>query len=483
MWDKLSAWYKTLRGRATLQFKFSLSYILVIAAVLILLNSYPLLVSQNLMVSSNQANLRSTAKVIESALMGMGQLTEENVSAALNGLDETGATRIMVTDETGLVLYDTRQGDDAVGEYALYSVIVAALRGSDTFYCQYDGEAFLSRMAAPVVYHNQIVGAVYAYEYDTVQAELLRSFQTNIMRISLLVALFVLFLSALLSRMFTRRISDLLQAIRQVREGAYSHRAKVTGSDEIAQLAAEFNSLTDRLQRTESARRQFVSDASHELKTPLAGIRLLTDSILQTDDMNAETTREFVADIGEEAQRLTRITEDLLRLTRLDSGAAAEPAPVAVAPVLRRVVRMLAVVAREQETTLSYEADESAVVLATEDDLHQILYNLMENGIKYSGHMGFVHTALTVEGGDVVIRVEDNGVGISDEDMPHIFERFYRVDKARSREVGGTGLGLSIVSDTVRRRGGTVSVAHRPAGQGTLFTVRLPQVTEEGGST
>ncbi len=198
--------------------------------------------------------------------------------------------------------------------------------------------------------------------------------------------------------------------------------------------------------------------------------------------MNAETTREFVADIGEEAQRLTRITEDLLRLTRLDSGAAAEPAPVAVAPVLRRVVRMLAVVAREQETTLSYEADESAVVLATEDDLHQILYNLMENGIKYSGHMGFVHTALTVEGGDVVIRVEDNGVGISDEDMPHIFERFYRVDKARSREVGGTGLGLSIVSDTVRRRGGTVSVAHRPAGQGTLFTVRLPQVTEEGGS-
>ena len=125
----------------------------------------------------------------------------------------------------------------------------------------------------------------------------------------------------------------------------------------------------------------------------------------------------------------------------------------------------------------------SAVVLATEDDLHQILYNLMENGIKYSGHMGFVHTALTVEGGDVVIRVEDNGVGISDEDMPHIFERFYRVDKARSREVGGTGLGLSIVSDTVRRRGGTVSVAHRPAGQGTLFTVRLPQVTEEGGST
>ena len=482
MRSKISALGRRLRSRATLQFKFSLSYILVIAAVLILLNSYPLLVSQNLMVSSTQTNLRSTAKVIESALMGLEQLTEENVNAALSGLSEAGATRIMVTDSAGLVVYDTRQGNDAVGEYALYSVIASALKGSDTFYCRYDGEAFLSRMATPVVYHSQTVGAVYAYDYDTEQAALLQSFRSNLLTISVMIALLVTGLSIMLSRMLTRQISGLLQAIRNVREGAYSHRADASGTDEIAQIAAEFNSLTDRLQTTENLRRRFVSDASHELKTPLAGIRLLTDSILQTDDMNAETTREFVADIGEEAQRLTRITEDLLRLTRLDSGAAAEPAPVAVAPVLRRVVRMLAVVAREQETTLSYEADESAVVLATEDDLHQILYNLMENGIKYSGHMGFVHTALTVEGGDVVIRVEDNGVGISDEDMPHIFERFYRVDKARSREVGGTGLGLSIVSDTVRRRGGTVSVAHRPAGQGTLFTVRLPQVTEEGGS-
>ena len=469
-------------GKISLQFKFGLSYILVILAVLLLLNTYPLLVSQNLVFRTKQTAMVGSVKIAEAALSGLADLTEDNVAQAMSAVEETGVSRVLVTDTAGRILYDTREGDNARGLYAFYTEIAQALRGNDTFYCRYDGEAFLSRGASPVVYHNQIVGAVYAYEYDTVQAELLRSFQTNIMRISLLVALFVLFLSALLSRMFTRRISDLLQAIRQVREGAYSHRAKVTGSDEIAQLAAEFNSLTDRLQRTESARRQFVSDASHELKTPLAGIRLLTDSILQTDDMNAETTREFVADIGEEAQRLTRITEDLLRLTRLDSGAAAEPAPVAVAPVLRRVVRMMAVVAREQETTLSYEADESAVVLATEDDLHQILYNLMENGIKYSGHMGFVHTALTVEGGDVVIRVEDNGVGISDEDMPHIFERFYRVDKARSREVGGTGLGLSIVSDTVRRRGGTVSVAHRPAGQGTLFTVRLPQVTEEGGS-
>ena len=112
------------------------------------------------------------------------------------------------------------------------------------------------------------------------------------------------------------------------------------------------------------------------------------------------------------------------------------------------------------------------MVLATEDDLHQILYNLMENGIKYSGHMGFVHTALTVEGGDVVIRVEDNGVGISDEDMPHIFERFYRVDKARSRESGGTVLGLSIAKEIIRQHEGKLLLVDRP-GPGTTLRMEL----------
>ena len=316
-------------------------------------------------------------------------------------------------------------------------------------------------------------------ENNTQQAELLQSFQTNLTRISLLIGVLVVALSALLSRAFTRKIRELLQAIRQVREGAYSHRASVRGNDEIAQLATEFNSLTDRLQTTEAARRRFVSDASHELKTPLAGIRLLTDSILQTEDMNADTTREFVEDIGREAQRLSRITEDLLRLTRLDSGIQDAAYPVSVSRVLERVVRMLGVVAREKEVTLTYETDEDAVVRATEDDIHQILYNLMENGIKYSGSMGFVHTTLKTVGDTVVISVEDNGVGIPNEDMEHIFERFYRVDKNRSRAVGGTGLGLSIVSDTVRRRGGSIRAQHRQSGSGTVFIVELPLARRE----
>ena len=451
-----------------------MSYIAIIAAVLVLLNTYPLLVSQNLVFRSKESSMASSVKVIATALSGLPKLTEENVLQALSGLEESGASRILVTDTTAQVLYDSRETDNEQGKYASYEEVTEALRGNDAFYCSYDSTAFLSRSASPVVYRSQIVGAVYAYEYDADQGKLLQSFQANLTSLSVLVALLVTILSVILSRMLTGQISELLQAIRKVREGAYSHRAAVTGSDEIAQIAEEFNGLTDRLQTTENARRRFVSDASHELKTPLSGICLLTDSILQTENIDAETTREFVKDIGQEAERLRHITENLLRLTRLDSDAVEQPYPVAVSPVLERAVRMLGVVAREKEISLSFETDPRAVVLATEDDMHQVIYNLIENGIKYSGQMGFVHSNLHVEEDVVVLDVEDNGIGIPDEEMAHIFERFYRVDKMRSRAVGGTGLGLSIVSDTVKRRGGSITVGHRLSGNGSVFTVRLP---------
>lgn len=462
-----------MRGKISLQFKFSLSYILIIFGVLALLNTYPLLVSQNLVFRSKTTAIAGSVKVIESALSGLDHLTEENVRQALTVAEETGVSRVLVTDTSGRILYDSRQTGSDVGLYAFYTEIVEALRGNVASYCSYDGEAFLSRGASPVVYHNQTIGAIYAYEYDTQQAELFKSLQSNLAKFSLLIAVLVVALSLVLSRVFAGRISELLQAIRQVREGAYGHRATVKGSDEIAQLTAEFNSLTDRLQTTENARRRFVSDASHELKTPLAGIRLLTDSILQSPDIDAATVREFVGDIGQEAQRLNRITEDLLRLTRLDSGHTAQAETVEIQPVLQRVVRMLQPVAQEKKIHLTYSVEQPAAVTATEDDIHQILYNLMENGIKYTASEGFVHTSVTVEDQQAVIRVEDNGVGIPEEDLEHIFERFYRVDKMRSRSMGGTGLGLSIVRDTVERRGGSVTAAHREE-QGTVFTVRLP---------
>ena len=428
---------------------------------------------------SKASTMQNSVSVMVYSLSGLDQLNEENVAAAMAVVEETGLSRILVTDAAGKILYDTRETGNAVGEYVFYAEIVQALFGNDAFTCSYQGGAFRSRASSPVLYQNRIIGAVYAYEYDTEQAALLDGLQGNLLRWSATIGVMVLCLSLFLSRALTRNIGQLLNAIRRVREGAYSHRADIRGRDEIAQIGHEFNSLTDRLQTTENARRRFVSDASHELKTPLAAIRLLSDSILQTENMDPEMTREFVADIGQEAERLSRITEDLLRLTRLDSGVLEPPVQVDVLPVLEQVMRMMVLVAQEKQAELTYDASGDCQVLATRDEIHQVIYNLTDNAVKYAGEHGVIQVSLRREGGEVVLVVADNGPGIPEEDIPRIFERFYRVDKARSRAAGGTGLGLSIVRDTVQNRGGSVSVANRTEG-GAEFTVRWPW---KGGGT
>ena len=460
-----------------LGFQFGLSYIAIIAALLMLVNTYPLVVSQDLVFREKETSLQGSVSVMVYSLSGLERLSEENVTAAMAVVEETGLSRILVTDSGGRVLYDTRETGGAVGDYVLYTEVVQALLGNDAFSCAYENGAFRSRASSPVLYQNQIIGAVYAYEYDRSQAALLEGLQGNLVRLSAAVGVVVLALSGLLSLLLTRRIGGLLTAIQKVREGAYSHRAEIRGRDEIAQIGREFNRLTDRLQVTENARRRFVSDASHELKTPLAAIQLLTDSVLQTENIDLETTREFVADIRSEAERLTRITEDLLRLTRLDSGVLDKAATVDVLPVLEQVMRMMNLVAQEKGVELTYEAQEGCAIQGTRDELYQVIYNLTDNAVKYSAGSA-VQVSLERRGAQVVLTVADRGPGIPEEDLPRIFERFYRVDKARSRAAGGTGLGLSIVRDTVLRRGGTVEAAHRSGG-GAVFTVHWQ--AKEGG--
>ena len=333
----------------------------------------------------------------------------------------------------------------------------------------------------PVIYRDTVIGSVFLYEEDEEQATLLQGVQSNLRSLSIAIAAGVLVVSVILSKALTGRVGALLRAIRIVREGKYSHRVQLKGGDELAQLADEFNQLTDRLQTTDEVRRRFVSDASHELKTPLASIRLLSDSILQSEGIDLETTREFVADIGEEADRLTRISERLLTLTRLDAQQEVERVPVDVGAVVRKVEHMLRPLAEANGTVLESGLVEGCAVYAVADDLYQITFNLMENAIKYNRPEGEVMVSLRREGDEVVLRVEDTGVGIPEEDMDKIFNRFYRVDKARSRAAGGTGLGLSIVRDMARQHGGTVSVCRREP-EGSCFTVRFP-AWQKGGET
>ena len=464
----------------SLRMKYAATYLALIAAVLMLLNTYPILASQQMVFQSKQTSLQSQVSVMASALAGPEGLNGEGVARVMEVLGDAGLSRVLVTDASGVTLYDTSPASGAVGKYALLYEVTQALGGRDEFCSTYTGGAFHSRAAIPVTYRGMILGAVYADEYDADQGQLLVGIQQTLRTISVVIVVVSAALSLIFSQALTRRIGRLLNAIHIVREGEYNHRVKTGGRDELSQLAGEFNALTDRLQTTEEVRRRFVSDASHELKTPLSSIRLLTDSILQTDHIDSETVQEFVGDIGDEAARLQRITEHLLTLTRLDAAPpVVEAEPVEVRGVAQRVEHMLEPLAKAVEVELKLDVPEGLMVKTTRDDLYQILFNLVENGIKYNLPGGKVELYAQDWEGKVVIMVDDTGVGIPEADIDKVFDRFYRVDKARSRAAGGTGLGLSIVRDTARRHGGDVTVQRRTP-EGTRFTVTFP-LCREGG--
>ena len=212
------------------------------------------------------------------------------------------------------------------------------------------------------------------------------------------------------------------------------------------------------------------------MKTPLASIKLLADSILQ-NEMDVETQNEFISDIGREADRLGRLSQKLLTLTRLDSKLDEEREIINAAKTVEKVTRMLQPLAELRGISITCDLTECRI-MTVEDDLYQIVFNLVENAIKYNRDNGSVRISLCCEADEVILTVADSGVGIPENAVGHLFERFYRVDKARSRAAGGAGLGLSIVHDMVERNYGTIDVTSEH-GIGTTFHVYFPLFEEE----
>ena len=192
-----------------------------------------------------------------------------------------------------------------------------------------------------------------------------------------------------------------------------------------------------------------------------------------------ETVRDFVGDIGEEADRLTRISERLLTLTRLDAAPERERVPVDLGAVVEKVAHMLSPLAEAGEVRIVCRLEPGCAILCTKDDLYQVMFNLMENAIKYNLPGGSVTVTARREGMQVILTVADTGVGIPEDEREKIFDRFYRVDKARSRAAGGTGLGLSIVWEMVHLHGGSIIVRPGEGGKGTCFELEFPAAPEE----
>ena len=461
------------------QLRYAVVYIALTVTVMLFLNIYCSQTSQQLFYWSKHTAMMDKILHVSSTLGEEEVLNEDTARTAILSLGNLKAARLVVTDNTGRTLYDSA-GDNI--KYCLFPEVVQALRGNDVITIDYQDGVMTSRAAAPILSYGKLSGCAYILEYDTDQGQLIHTLQMNILSVSVILIVIVALFSLVTSKIFTRRLRRIMASIRVIREGDYSHKVKMGGHDELTVLAQEFNDLTDRLCQSEEMRRQFVSDASHELKTPLASIKLLADSILQ-NDMDVDTVREFVADIGDEADRLTRMSGKLLSLTRFHPETGSDCEITYFRPTIERVRRMLSTIADMACVELRTEIVSDSSILIMEDDLYQIIFNLVENGIKYNLPGGTLTIRLTRLSDKAVLTIRDTGMGIPRDSIDKIFDRFYRVDKARSRQSGGSGLGLAIVKEMVERNHGTIAVhsSDQPP-TGTVFTLVFPvfdvEVTE-----
>jgi len=228
-----------------------------------------------------------------------------------------------------------------------------------------------------------------------------------------------------------------------------------------------------RQRRLESVRRDFVANASHELKTPAATIQATAETLRRAADEDPETVPRFASQLEREAVRLSRIVGDLLDLSRLESGSTLEDS-VSLAATVREEVERLEGTAQAAGVTLQVEATDVRPLMGSQRDLALLVRNLVDNAIRYSHEGGRVRVEVGASGDEVWIRVSDTGAGIPTRDIARIFERFYRVDRARSRETGGTGLGLAIVKHVVENHAGKIEIESE-LGRGTTFLVTFPE--------
>ncbi len=434
---------------------------------------------------------REDTQAAESLSAVFGPLMQNADSAALNNRLRDSAEgldgRLMLLDTDGKVQFDSFNALCgrrlqlpevlrvlALGEISAYGMhqpgreTVAAMTGEpEAEYVAYGVHELLGsrgRIGA-LLYVSRIQGMM----------DSLAAVRNQLNGVFIVIAVAAFALALVLSRVLTKPIVNLSRSMRKMGKGDLSVRVPERGSGELRQLAENYNTMAAQLEHLDQSRNQFVSNASHELKTPLATMKILLETMIYQPDMPSEVRQEFMEDMNHEIDRLTGIITDLLTLTRMDNqrdGLKAED--IDLTEITESTVRLLTPAAEKRGQRLESRTVPSLPMKGDPTKLNQVLYNLIDNAMKYTQDGGRIQVSLEEEGDEAVWRVRDNGVGIPREDQEHIFDRFYRVDKARSRETGGTGLGLSIVRQMVTLHGGTISVESEP-GKGSCFIVRLPK--------
>ena len=427
--------------------------------------------------SSEELAISSQAQLLSNQIVTSGYLQDNSISSVntrLNTLGNIYSGRIMVIDSNMKVVKDTYSMYD--GRTIVWQNAIESASGA--FCSYYDADNHCITVTVPIIDPNdeETIAGVLLVNKATVLIEQNMEYYHSIGIIIILITVIITTILALIfSRNFSAPIQRMSKSIGHMNQGLSHEELEVRGFTELRNLAKEFNNYADSMFKVDESRQEFVSNVSHELKTPLTSMKVLADSINSMGDgVPVELYQEFMSDITNEIDRETQIINDLLSLVRMDkSGANLNIAPVNLNELIELILKRLKPIAEKQEVELVMESFRPVTVEIDEVKFSLAISNLIENGIKYNKQGGYVHVSLNADHQYCYIRVEDSGMGIPEESLDFIFERFYRVDKSHSREIGGTGLGLAITKNAINMHHGEIKVSS-VLGEGTTFDVRLP---------
>lgn len=380
--------------------------------------------------------------------------------------------RILIVDQSLSIVMDTY--DMEVGKTLISEEVIQALRGTADTYRNDD--ACYIEVTMPIVENEtQNIIGVFLVRVTTQGIFAQQQDINQVMGITIsFLGVMMLVFALIYSRRLTKPLQKISGAIAQVTEGGTEAHVTMNGYYEIEQISDAFNVMLQQINKLEKSRQEFVSNVSHELKTPMTSIKVLADSLLMQENVPEELYREFLTDINAEIERENKIISDLLSLVKLDrTDGEMHIAQVSINELLDIILRRLTPIAKQQGIELIYESFRNVIAEVDEVKLSLAISNLIENAIKYNVEGGWVKLSLNADHKYFYLRVADSGIGIPQEEQEHVFDRFYRVDKTRSRETGGSGLGLAIVKNIILMHKGTIKLFSREE-EGSMFTVRIP---------
>lgn len=433
------------------------------------------------------SDVQTQLRIIANHLITYNYLQDtssEVIGAELEQLSNLYNGRVLIINGNLKVVKDTYRISD--GKTIVSEEVIRCIKGKNTV--NYDSVNRFIEITMPIVETVTLPddSGEGAREKELVRGVMLTSVSTDSIANTLdilnrraiimgnIMFIFIFALAMGLSRILVRPFERVTKAISEVKEGYTDEPISVSDYLETEHIVDAFNSLIKRMKVLDDSRQEFVANVSHELKTPITSIKVLADSLLAQEDVPAELYHEFMEDIAEEIERENKIINDLLALVKQDKSVAElNISMVVINELVEIILKRLRPIAKKSNVEVTLISKREIVAEVDEVKMSLILNNLVENAVKYNKEQGKVEVLLDADHQFFTVRVRDSGIGIPPEALGQIYERFYRVDKSHSKEIGGTGLGLAITRSAVQLLRGSIKV-ESVVGEGTAFTVKIP---------